>query len=104
VLRVFQTQGFAVASQGSQSITFAKNGGRSAEIAWSTINNPNPVMIRPTVSWRPAGTSEYWVGCQVEVTQESTVSGETVRQPLLMGKSAYNGMLRDVKQGVESGR
>ncbi len=33
-----------------------------------------------------------------------TVDGEIVRQPMMMGKSAYNGMLREVKQRVEGGR
>jgi hypothetical protein len=85
-------------------ITFQKRGGRSAEIAWTTIDNPNPVMIRPTVRWRSTGSSEYTVTCQVEVAQQSTVDGEIVREPMMMGKSAYNGMLREVKQRVEGGR
>ena len=104
VLDVFQEQGFSMLSQGSQSITFTKPGGRSADLAWSTTANPNPVMIRPTVRWRAAGSGEMLVSCQVEVAQQSTVYGETVRQPLMMGKSAYNGMLKDVKRRVEKGR
>lgn len=104
VLAVFRAQGFNVLSQGSQSITFSKPGGRSAEIAWTTTANPNPVMIRPIVRWQASGDGEMLVTCQVEIAQESTVFGETVRQPLLMGKSAYNGMLRDVKRRVEKGR
>lgn len=44
------------------------------------------------------------VTCQVEITQQSTVFGEDVRQPVLMGKAAYNSMLRDVKRRVERGR
>ena len=104
VLAVFRAQGFNVLSQGSQSITFSKPGGRSAEIAWTTTANPNPVMIRPIVRWQVSGDGEMLVTCQVEIAQESTVFGETVRQPLLMGKSAYNGLLRDVKRRVEKGR
>lgn len=103
VLEVFKSQGFRVLSEGSQSITFSKRGGRSADIAWSTMANPNPVMIRPTVSWRKAGSGEVFVSCQVEIAQLSTVYGETVRQPMVAGKSAYNGMLRDVKRRVEKG-
>lgn len=103
-LEVFKAQEFAVHSQGPDTITFSKRGGRSAEIAWTTINNPNPVMIRPTVRWRKTGDSEFMVTCQVEVVQQSTVRGEIVRQPMMMGKSAYNRMLRDVRRRVESGR
>jgi hypothetical protein len=103
-LDVFKAQEFAVHSQGSDTITFSKRGGRSAEIAWTTINNPNPVMIRPTVRWRKTGDSEFMVTCQVEVVQQSTVRGEIVRQPMMMGKSTYNRMLRDVRRRVESGR
>jgi hypothetical protein len=104
VLAVFQAQGFNVLTQSSQSITFSKPGGRSADLAWSTINNPNPVMIRPTVRWQGAGTAEMSVTCQVEITQQSTAFGEDVRQPFLMGKAAYDGMLRDVKRRVEKGQ
>ena len=103
VLAVFQEQGFKVLSQGAQSVTFSKPGGRSADLAWSTINNPNPVMIRPTVRWQGAGPAEMTVTCQVEITQQSTVFGEDVRQPYLMGKAAYNGMLSDVRRRVEKG-
>jgi hypothetical protein len=56
------------------------------------------------VRWRSTGSSEFTVTCQVEVAQQSTVDGEIVREPMMMGKSAYNGMLRDVKQRVEGGR
>jgi hypothetical protein len=104
VLDVFRNEGFNVLSQASQSVTFSKRGGRSAEIAWTTTGNPNPVMIRPTVRWGSGGTGSMHVTCQVEVAQISTAYGETVRQPLLVGKSAYNGMLRDVKRRVEKGR
>jgi hypothetical protein len=31
------------------------------------------------------------------------VEGETVRNPLLAGKAAYNKMLREVRQQVEEG-
>lgn len=102
VLEVFGAQGFNVRSESANSITFSKIGGRSADIAWSTVGNSNPVKIRPTVTWRPSGR-EMWVGCRVEVAQQSTVYGETVRQPLAMGKAAYNSMLRDVKRKVERG-
>ncbi|MFK7849546.1 MAG: hypothetical protein AB8D78_01095 [Akkermansiaceae bacterium] len=104
VLDVFQDQGFSVISKGSQSVSFSKRGGRSADIAWSTMNNPNPVMIRPTVGWRASSEGEMLVTCQVEVAQQSTVYGETVRQPLMVGKAAYNGMLKDVKRRVERSR
>ena len=101
VLNVFQGQGFKVISRSSQSITFIKAGGRSTDIAWTTINNPNPVMIRPTVAWRSSGSAEMVLTCQVDVVQKDTSFGETVRQPVLMGKAAYGGMLKDVKRQVE---
>ena len=101
VLTVFHEKGFKILSQRSQSIIFIKAGGRSADIAWSTINNPNPVMIRPTVAWRSTGTGEMILTCQVDVVQRDTSFGETVRQPIMMGKSAYGGMLNDVKRRVE---
>lgn len=103
VLAAFQADGFSVLSQSPGLITFQKQGGRSAEIAWTTIDNPNPVMIRPTVRWRSTGSSEFTVTCQVEISQLSTVSGETVREPMMMGKSAYNSLLRDVKARAEAG-
>jgi hypothetical protein len=104
VVEVFRAQDFTVLEQGADRITFQKRGGRSAEIAWTTIDNPNPVMIRPTVRWRKSGTGEFTVACEVEVAQQSTVAGETVRRPMVVGKSAYQGMLREVKQRVEAGR
>ncbi len=104
VLDVFKQEGFTVDSQTSQSITFSQRGGRNAEIMWSTINNPNPVMIRATVTWRPDGAGWVWVGCTVQVTQQSTAFGETARQPRVVGMTAYNGLLRRVKRQVEGGR
>jgi hypothetical protein len=104
VLEVFKAQEFSVHSQGPETITFSKRGGRTAEIAWTTIANPNPVMIRPTVRWRKTGDSEFTVTCRVEVVQQSTVRGEITRQPMMMGKSAYSRMLRDVRRRVEGGR
>ena len=104
VLVVFKADEFVVHSQGPETITFSKRGGRSADIAWTTIGNPNPVMIRPTIRWRRTGNSEFTVTCRVEVVQQSTVRGEIVRQPMMMGKSAYSRMLRDVRRRVEGGR
>lgn len=101
VLTVFREEGFTLVSRDSESATFVKDGGRGAAIAWSTIDNSNPVLIRPTVTWRESGKGEFWVGCEVQVTQQSTVSGETVRQPLVVGKSAYHGLLQKVKRAVE---
>lgn len=100
---VFRDEGFAVTSRGSGSMSFSKAGGRSADITWKTIGNDNPVMIEPTVSWRPDGPGMMWIGCQVDVVQESNTFGDTVRKPVLMGKSAYHGMLRKVKSRVEAG-
>lgn len=104
VLAVFEARGFSVHSEGPESITFNKLGGRTAEIAWTTIGNPNPVMIRPTVRWRRTGNSEFTVTCRVEVVQQSTVRGEIIREPMIMGKSTYSRMLRDVRRQVEGSR
>lgn len=104
VLTVFKADEFSVHSQGTETITFIKRGGRSAEIAWTTVGNPNPVMIRPTVRWRRTGNSEFTVTCRVEIVQQSTVRGEIIREPMMMGTSAYNRMLRQVRRQVESGR
>jgi hypothetical protein len=104
VLEVFKEEGFTVVSRSSESVVFTIPGGRRAEIMWSTISNPNPVMIRATVTWRPDGPNRVWVGCQVQVTQKNTAFGETVRQPRLVGMSAYNDLLRRVRRRVEEGR
>ncbi len=104
VLAVFKADEFSVHSQGAETITFIKHGGRSTDIAWTTVGNPNPVMIRPTVRWRQTGDSEFTVTCRVEIVQQSTVRGEIVREPMMMGTSAYNRMLRQVRRQVESGR
>jgi hypothetical protein len=104
VIDVFKADEFTVHSQSADSITFSKRGGRTAEIAWTTIGNPNPVMIRPTVRWRQTGPSQFTVSCRVEVVQQSTVRGEIIRQPMMMGSSAYNRMLRQVRRQVEAGR
>lgn len=101
VLSVFKEEGFAVVSESRQSITFSIEGGRRADIMWSSINNPNPVMIQPTVTWRNIGPGEILVECRVEVTQRMTAFGETSRRPMLAGKTAYNNMLRRVRQRVE---
>jgi hypothetical protein len=103
VLVVFKADEFSVHSQGPETITFSKRGGRSAEIAWTTISNPNPVMIRPTVRWRKTESSEFTVTCRVEIVQQSTVRGEIVREPMMMGTSAYGRMLREVRRQVEAG-
>lgn len=104
VLSVFKEEGFTVVSESKQSITFTIQGGRRADLMWSTINNPNPVMIQPTVRWRSIGSGEMLVECRVEVTQKNTAFGKTTRQPVLTGKNAYNNLLRRVRQRVEQGR
>jgi len=99
---VFTRDGFSRAGDATGSVSFVKQGGRSAEVAWKTLGNDNPVMIRPTVRWRLLGGGEAKLMCDVEITQASTAYGETARQPLLAGKSAYSGLLRQVKSRVES--
>jgi hypothetical protein len=104
VFNVFTGDGFEVISSEGQSYAFSKQGGRSADIMWSTMANPNPVMIHPTVKWQPSGSDEILVTCQVQIIQQSTVQGSVVRQPLLMGKSAYNKLLKDVRNRAEGKR
>ena len=104
VSKVFQNDGFAIISRTDRSITFSKVGGRSADIAWKTIGNDNPVLIQPTVTWRPEGAGMTWLGCSVNVVQQSDAFGNTVRKPIFAGKAAYNGLLDKVKRQVESGR
>lgn len=100
--QVFREDGFDKFSEAPGSMSFAKRGGRSSEIAWKTVGNSNPVMIRPTVRWRQVGDEEIRLSCSVEVTQASTAFGETVREPMLAGKSAYRGMLNDVRRRAEA--
>ena len=102
-IAVFREEGFSVISEGANSLGFEKQGGRSAEVAWKTVGNSNPVMIRPTVSWSQVGADQIRLMCDVEVAQESTVYGETVRHPMLAGKSAYSGLLREIKRRAEAG-
>lgn len=103
VLSVFKEEGFTVVSESKQSITFTIQGGRRADIMWTTINSPNPVMIQPTVTWRSSGPGEMLVECRAEVTQKNTAFGSATRQPMLAGKTAYNNLLRRVRQRVEQG-
>lgn len=101
VLWAFREKGFRVSSRGPQTIGFVKSGGRGAEWAWSTIDNPNPVTIHPTVSWQRTGDGEFRVVCQVDIAQQSTAFGETTRQPQILGKLTYYRLLQEVKQDVE---
>jgi hypothetical protein len=93
-----------VISSEGESYVFSKKGGRSADIMWTTMANPNPVMIRPIVKWQPSGFDEILVTCQVQIVQQSNVQGSVVRQPLLMGKSAYGKLLKDVRNRAEGKR
>ena len=50
----------------------------------------------------PVGT---WITYMIhQVVQQSTVRGEITREPMMMGKSAYSRMLRDVRRRVEGDR
>lgn len=100
---VFTDAGFQYDVSTASSLEFRKRGNRSAEIAWTTINNPNPVWIRPSVGISRTGDG-FRLTCDVYVTQASTTWGETVRQPLLAGRSGYQRLLNDVRKRVEKGR
>lgn len=102
-LGVFTEEGFDKRSETPAAIEFEKDGGRSAEIAWKTVGNSNPVMIRPTVRWSDAGAGTLLLRCEVEVAQQSTVYGETLREPAWVGKGAYQNLLKEVKRRAEAG-
>jgi hypothetical protein len=102
VLGVFRGQGFSPISNQPNSITFSKPGDRTAQAAWGTLNNPNPVLVQPTVRWHQQQAGVVGLGVEVEMVQQSTVFGDNTRKPVLMGTGAYSRLLRDVKRRVEA--
>lgn len=100
-LQVFQEAGFTPSLSPGDTLYFSKQGTRSAQIAWGSNLNDNPVYIRPEVAMQkyPAETR---LVCNVFITQASTVYGENVRQPHLAGKSGYERLMRDIRKRVEA--
>jgi hypothetical protein len=99
---VFTEAGFIPDGTTSRSMSFRKRGNRSAEVAWSTLANPNPVWIRPTVTLFRTNDG-FRLTCDAYVTQARTTFGEEVRQPLVAGRTGYQRMLNDVRKRVEKG-
>ena len=99
---VFAEKGFRLdGSADYGTIRFVKPGTRSAQIAWGSNFNDNPVMVRPEVQITALGPKTQLV-CNVYMTQESTVYGENVKQPHLTGKAGYSSMLSTIRKRVEA--
>jgi hypothetical protein len=99
---VFAEKGFRLdGSADYGTIRFVKPGTRSAQIAWGSNMNDNPVMVRPEVQITALGPKTQLV-CNVYMTQESTVYGENVKQPHLTGKAGYSSLLSTIRKRVEA--
>ena len=102
VTNVFTGDGFQLISKTSDGFTFRKQGGKSTQIVygdWFT----DGVAVSPKVSVTPAGPATYKVGCNVTMMEEN-VFGELEEKwnPVLIGKSAYNGLLRQVRDRAQN--
>ncbi len=98
---VFREAGFSSSGGTSSALFFQKMGSRSAQIAWGNNLNDNPVMIEPEVQISPRGPETLLV-CNVYIVQQSTVYGDNVKQPHLVGKSGYERMLSQIRKRVEA--
>lgn len=99
---VFAEKGFRLdGSADYGTIRFVKTGSRSAQAAWGSNLNDNPVMIRPEVQINPLGSKTQLI-CNVYMTQQSTVFGEDSKKPHLMGKAGYSSMLTSIRSRVET--
>ena len=101
VLAVFVGDGFQLVSQSSNTFTFRKWGGKSTQVVygdWFT----DGVAVSPTVNVTPVGQGAYRVGCNVTM-MERDVFGELEEKwnPVLIGKSAYKGLLRQVRDRAQ---
>ena len=99
--QVFREAGFSAEPSRGNVMHFSKVGARSAQIAWGSNLNDNPVIFRPEVRMQkyPAETR---LVCNVYITQQSDVFGENVKQPHLVGKSGYERLMRDIRKRVEA--
>ena len=99
---VFAENGFRLdGSADYGTIRFVKNGSRSAQAAWGSNMNSNPVMVRPEVQIDPRGAKTALI-CNVYMTQQSEVFGEDVKQPHMMGKAGYSSILSTIRKRVEA--
>ena len=98
---VFSEQGFSARGGKGSTLYFQKEGSRSAQITWGDNFNANPVMIEPEVQISPRG-AETLLLCNVYFVQQSTVYGENVKQPHLVGKAGYERMLSTIRKRVEA--
>jgi len=98
---VFNESGFSSRGGAGSTLYFQKVGSRSAQITWGDNLNGNPVMIEPEVQISPRG-AETLLLCNVYFVQQSTVYGENVKQPHLVGKSGYERMLSTIRKRVQA--
>ncbi|MEP4077485.1 hypothetical protein [Haloferula sp.] len=98
---VFAEKGFRLDGSADYGvIRFVKTGSRSAQAAWGSNMNSNPVMVRPEVQINPLGPKTQLI-CDVYMTQQSEVFGENVKQPHLGGKAGYSSILSTIRKRVE---
>jgi hypothetical protein len=98
---VFAEKGFHLDGSAEYgTISFAKTGSRSAQAAWGSNFNENPVMVRPEVQITALGPKTQLI-CNVYMTQQSTVFGENSKKPYLMGKAGYSSILSTIRRRVE---
>ena len=101
VIEVFTGDGFQLISKNSDGFTFRKWGGKSTQIVYGDWFSDG-VAVTPTVTVAPAGSGTFKVGCNVTMMEED-VFGELEEKwnPVLIGKSAYNGLLRQVRDRAQ---
>lgn len=98
---VFAEKGFQLDGSAEYgTIRFVKTGSRSAQAAWGSNFNSNPVMIRPEVQISSLGPKTQLI-CNVYLTQQSEVFGEDVKKPHLAGKAGYSSILNTIRSRVE---
>jgi hypothetical protein len=97
--QVFAGEGFQEIDSSASTISFAKQGDRAARLAWGGWGDE--VMIKPEVSIRRAG-SGIRLDCDLFIATVSEAFGETSRRkPWRAGRSAYHGVLKEIKKRVE---
>ena len=101
VVDVFTGDGFRLVSRTSDSFTFQKWGGKSTQIVYGDWFSDG-VVVSPEVNVASIGSGAYRVGCNVTMMEED-VFGELEQKwkPVLIGKSAYKGLLRQVRDRAQ---
>ena len=99
---VFAEKGFQLDGSADYGIIrFVKQGSGSAQAAWGSNLNRNPVMVRPEVRITPLGPKTQLI-CNVYMTQESEVFGEDSKKPHLLGKAGYSSLMSTIRKRVEA--